>query len=433
MIDSDHYSTSLLKNLRIAESQPLDKRAQWLLESLVGVALSDGLLGEVDFSGAAQADPRAPGVTTLTRALGIGLLYELIYHKRYPAQKISEPQKKAIRIDRRMAIFAGSIHFIPIAATVIICYLAWAGYYIGGELSGIGNEDSEKFIGLQFAAKLHELTINASLTAVIFSFVRHQLAVAGGLPFGALFTGLQFQEISFLWSMDFWGAARARFLKLQVRLAIILLVVICAFLSVSAGSSSATLMRPTLDDWPAGGTDFWIAIHQDDFMSLNVTSSQKFDSCLIDSGDLSCPYGDWQTIAQTYLSYYTDQTKLGYFPLGVYIKGAKAIRFLQAQPRAGTFGDLERMSVATVPSSSVGDALVELSQLYAVAATIVRGDGKWRFWSHNLIQQSIAAHQPIVHGRCLQINASNYGSYTSVQYQSGNGSAPFYSLPDLKY
>lgn len=332
-----------------------------------------------------------------------------------------------------MAIFAGSIHFIPIAATVIICYLALAGYYIGSELTGISNEDSERFIGLQFAAKLHELTINASLTAVIFSFVRHQLAVAGGLPFGALFTGLQFQEISFLWSMELWGAARARFLKLQVRLAIILLVVICAFLSVSAGSSSATLMRPTLDDWPAGGTDFWIAIHQDDFMSLNVTSSQTSDSCLIDSGDLSCPYGDWQTIAQTYLSYYTDQLKLGYFPLGVYIKGAKAIRYLQAQPRAGTFGDLERMSVATVPSSSVGDALIELSQLYAVAANIVRGDGKWRFWSHNLLQQSIATHQPIVHGRCLQINASSYGSYTSVHYQNGDSSAPFYSLPDLKY
>ena len=66
MIDFDHYSASLLKNLRIAESQPHDKRAQWLLESLVGVVLSDGLLGEVDFSGAAQADPRAPGVTTLT-------------------------------------------------------------------------------------------------------------------------------------------------------------------------------------------------------------------------------------------------------------------------------------------------------------------------------------------------------------------------------
>jgi hypothetical protein len=332
-----------------------------------------------------------------------------------------------------MAIFAGSIHFIPIAATTVICYLALAGYYVGSELTGPGNQDDAKFIGLLFAAKLHELTINASLTAVISSFVRYRLAVAGGLPFGALFTGLQFQQISFLWSMELWGAARARFLRLQVRLGIVLLVVTCAFISVSAGSSSATLMRPTLDDWPAGGTDFWIAMRRDEFMSLNVTSSQTPDSCLIDTGDFGCPYGDWQTIAQTYLSYYADQSKLGGWPLGVYIKGAHAIRYLQAQRRAGTFGDLERMSVATVPSSSVGDALVELSQLYTQAAVIMRGNGKWRFWSRNARVQSVEAYQPIVHGRCLQMNASDYASFTSTHYRSGNGNAPFYSLPDLKY
>ena len=361
------------------------------------------------------------------------LFYEILYHKRHPGKRIPEPKKIAIRKDRRMAMLAGSIHFIPVAATIIICYLNLAGYYIGSELTGISNQDNQKFIGLQFAAKLHELMINASLTAVIFSFIRYQLAIAGGLPFGALFTGLQFQEINFLWSMELWGAARARFLKVQLRLAIVLLVVVCAFLSVSAGSSSATLMRPRLDDWPAGGTDFWIAIKQDDFLETNVTSSQMPDSCLVDNGDSSCPYAGWQTIAQTYLSYYLGQTTNGYFPLGVYIQGAKAVRYMQSQPRAGTYGDLERLNVATVPSSSVADALVELAHLYTSAAYNLRGNGNWRFWSHNEVQQSVDAHQPIVHARCMQFDASNYGTYTSAQYRAGNSSAPFYSLPDLKY
>ena len=369
----------------------------------------------------------------LCRAFGLGLFYQLMYQKRHPSKKISEPKKIAIREDRWMAIFAGSIHFIPIAATAIICGLNLSGYYIGGELAGIKNEDDAKFIGLQFAAKLHELTINASLTAIIFSFVRHQLAVAGGLPFGALFTGLQFQEISFLWSMELWGAARAHFMRLRIRLAIILLVVVCAFLSVSVGSASATLMRPRLDYWPAGGTDFWVQIPQAEFLSTNVTSSQVPDSCLLDNGDPSCPYADWQTIAQSYLSYYLGQTTNGYFPLGFYIQGAKAVRYLTAQPRANSVGALGRLSVATVPSSSVGDALIELAYLYRSAAYMLRSDGKWRFWSWQELQQSVAAYQPIVHARCLQFNASTYGSYTSTQYHSDNGTIPFYSLADLKY
>ena len=353
-----------------------------------------------------------------------------MYQKFHPGKNFPEPKKIAIREDRWMAIFAGSIHFIPIAATAIICGLNLAGYYIGGELEGINHENDEKFIGLQFAAKLHELTINASLTAIIFSFVRYQLAVAGGLPFGALFTGLQFQEISFLWSMELWGAARAHYMRLRIRLAVVLLVVVCAFLSVSVGSASATLMRPRLDDWPAGGTDFWVEIPQAEFLSTNVTSSQVPDSCLVDNGDPSCPYADWQTIAQSYLSYYLGQNTAGYFPLGFYIQGAKAVRYLTAQPRSEYPG---RLCVATVPSSSVGDALVELAYLYRSAAFLLRSEGKWRFWSWQEQQQSVAAYQPIVHARCLQINASTYGSYTSTQYHNDNGTIPFYSLADLKY
>ena len=368
----------------------------------------------------------------LCRAFGVGLFYPLIYQKLHPDKKFSEPKKIAIREDRRMAIFAGSIHFIPVAATAIICGLNLSGYYIGGELAGIHNEDDEKFIGLQFGAKLHELTINASLTAIMFSFVRYQLALSGGLPFGALFTGLQFQEISFLWSMELWGAIRAHYMRRRIRLAVILLVVVCAFLSVSVGSASATLMRPRLDTWPAGGTDFWVGIPQAEFLSTNVTSSQVPDSCLIDNGDPSCPYADWQTIAQSYLSYYLGQSKAGYFPLGLYIQGAKAVRYLTAQPRVDSPG-AERLCVATVPSSSVGDALIELAYLYRVAAQLVRGEGKWRFWSRQSEQQTVAAYQPIVHARCLQVNASSYGTSTSSQYHIDNGTIPFYSLADLEY
>ena len=65
------------------------------------------------------------------------------------------------------------------------------------------DQDDAKFIGLQFAAKLHELTISASLTAVIFSYIRHELVTDNGLPFGVIMAGFQFKEISYLWSIEF--------------------------------------------------------------------------------------------------------------------------------------------------------------------------------------------------------------------------------------
>ena len=97
-----------------------------------------------------------------------------------------------------MACLFGSIHFVPIAAVLVLVILNWRGYYIGGELAGAVGQNDAKFIGLQFAAKLHELTISASLTAVLFCYIRHELMTEDGLPFGAIMAGFQFKEITYL-------------------------------------------------------------------------------------------------------------------------------------------------------------------------------------------------------------------------------------------
>lgn len=151
-----------------------------------------------------------------------------------------------------MTLLFISVHFVPIAAAFVLVVLNWRGYYIGGELEGAVGLDDAKFIGLQFAAKLHELTITASLTAVIFSYIRHELVTDSGLPFGAIMAGFQFKEISYLWSMEFWGVIRANWRRWQDKTGLIFLIIIGTALSLSAGPSSATLMRPRLDWWPAG-------------------------------------------------------------------------------------------------------------------------------------------------------------------------------------
>ena len=294
---------------------------------------------------------------------------------------------------------------------MVLVILNWRGYYIGGELAGAVGQDDAKFIGLQFAAKLHELTINASLTTVILSYIRHELLKDSGLPFGATVAGLQFKEISYLWSMEFWGTVLASWKKRWDKMVLILFIFTCAALAVSAGPASATLMRPRNDSWPAGGTDFWLALPPDQLYSTNASATQVAASCMIDTGDLGCPSGGWQTIAENYLGFYQSRRRVGYIPDYVLVPGEKAVRALRAFSRSDTFQFTGSLTLATVGSSSVADALVETGRLWAWAAFDWRYNGTdERFWSRTDATYTVKAQQPLVHARCVSYNASSYAS-----------------------
>ena len=310
-----------------------------------------------------------------------------------------------------MACLAGSIHIIPIVAAMVLVILNWRGYYIGGELAGAVGQDDAKFIALQFAAKLHELTISASLTTVILSYIRHELIEDTGLPFGAIVAGLQFKDISYLWSMEFWGAVRASWKNTRDKIVLILLIVTCAGLAVSAGPASATLMRPRSDSWPAGGTDFWIALPPDSLYSTNASAAQVAASCMDDTGDPGCPSGGWQTIAEDYLLFFQFRRRAGYIPDYVLVPGQKAVRTLRAFSRAVGFQFTGSQTQATVGSCSVADALVETGRLWAFAAFWWRDQGGHeRFWSRSDVTYSVGAQQPVVHARCVAYNASSYAA-----------------------
>lgn len=335
--------------------------------------------------------------------------------------------------DHRNAAKAGRVHLIPIIATIILLVFNLNGYYIGSELAGPSGLDDQKFFLLQFAAKLHELAILASLTNILFSMIRHDLATAGGLPFGALFAGFQFKDISFLWSLEFWGVARAKMMRGHRRWTIVTLVIVCTFLSLSAGPSSATLMRPRLDLWPAGGSHFWLNMRDHELWSTNVTSSQVPPSCATDDGDPDCPYGDWQTIAQDYLSYWRFvQLSDDPLPYALNMPGNKSVRTIMATTRSPLLWVQLPMTVATVPSLALAYGLAELDRLWIFAAGDLRGQSTWRFWSRQDVIFSLTAKQPVVHARCLSANASAYDDDMFKKYNINNQSVPFYDLHDME-
>lgn len=300
---------------------------------------------------------------------------------------------------------------------MLISTLNLRGHYIGGELSGWNGQDDEKMAGLQFAAKLHELTINASLAAMVFSYIRHELALGGGLPFGALFASFSFRDISFIWSPEFLGAACAKYPNRRKRWVVILGVLLTAHIAVSVGPSSATIIRPRLDDWPAGGTAFWVNATHDELWPGYVRGSQVSPTCQFDLGDDSCPHSGWEVFGHEYLTIWKNLKPNGVISEATQIPGQNTLRTLYTRARSSTSPDQQLLynrgfTCATTQTTVIADAIAEIGRLWAVAAANV--PGPWRFKYRNYSIYHVDAYQPFVHSRCVRMNASDYWDESSM-------------------
>lgn len=189
---------------------------------------------------------------TLLRALGLYLIASGLRDvKRLAVGKgFDEQTKIAIRKSRRVALLRALIHLFPFAVALSEITVNWNTYYLG---SAPLNQAI-----YQFGAKLHEITAQASIAAIVFSYVRYEMSLGQGLPFGALFSGLQVSQLSYLYSMEFWGSIYSKHLPLSRRIGMALVITCSFILAAAVGPSSAILLIPRLDYWPAGSTDIWL-------------------------------------------------------------------------------------------------------------------------------------------------------------------------------
>ena len=193
-------------------------------------------------------------VETLLRTLGLYLIASGLRDvKRLAVGKgFDEQTKVAIRKSRKVALLRALIHLIPFAVALWEITINWNTYYLG---SAPLNQAV-----YQFGAKFHEITAQASIAAVVFSYVRHEMSLGQGLPFGALFSGLQVSQLSYLWSMEFWGSICSKHLPIRRRIGMAVVITLAFVLAAAVGPSSAILLIPRLDYWPAGSTDIWLNI-----------------------------------------------------------------------------------------------------------------------------------------------------------------------------
>lgn len=128
------------------------------------------------------------GTKLLLRVLGLNLIVSCLQNlKRLTVGKgFDEQIKIAIRQSRKVALLRALIHLIPFCVATWEIALNFNTYYVG---TAPLNQAY-----YQFGAKVHETTAQASLAAIVFTYVRYELSLGQGLPFGALFSGLQVSQ-----------------------------------------------------------------------------------------------------------------------------------------------------------------------------------------------------------------------------------------------
>ena len=187
--------------------------------------------------------------SSILRALGLGVIPDLSPHQ-FRSKHLGEPLKIAVRRHRVVALARSLIHLVPVGVSLWLVVLNWNTYYVGSF--------TYDQIIYQVGAKILEIMIQASLAATLLAYVRHEVVRGEGLPFGALFSGLQINQISYLWSMEFWGSMRSRTWSTWRKIAMSILIFITFILAAAAGPSGAVLLIPRRDYWPAGATNIWI-------------------------------------------------------------------------------------------------------------------------------------------------------------------------------
>ena len=339
-------------------------------------------------------------ITVLFRALGLHVFISAFRYLRHLAigKGYDEPTKIAIRKSRTTALVRALIHVVPISVAIWEIIINWNTYYLGTKVRNQAY--------YQFGAKVHEIAAQASLAAIVFSYVRYEISLGQGLPFGALFSGLQISQASYLWSMEFWGLVRSKSLPIRRRISMALVVAVAITLAATVGPSSAILLIPRLEYWPAGATDIWLNATSQDLwpdrladplntlLSPQALNVRRTNGTLVSTGcrvsdplvlESNCPSSGWQGI-QTYLTLTNSLLPLRYqlqystspsVPF-VQVTGACSLRQLlinaQSSLEDGPGYDTP-LAVASTQQAAVADALSTTGILWNTALQNVTTKG----------------------------------------------------------
>lgn len=178
-----------------------------------------------------KASPRSGRyLEPILRLLRLQILPELIK----PTNE-TESKKTALHSSHRTAILFGLLHLLPVTVCILLVTLNFKTFFIG-------TVSTEGLTAFQFASKLLEVLIQASITAIVLAAVRNQVLGKSPLPFGGLIAPFRTTDLSLLWSLELWGFFTSP--DVSYRIVLCLLFPFAVVLATTIGPSSAVLMIP---------------------------------------------------------------------------------------------------------------------------------------------------------------------------------------------
>ena len=202
------------------------------------------------------------------------------------AKNFLEPEKIAIRQSRTTALLRALIHVVPMGVAIYEIVLNLKGHYVGATF------DKQNY--LQFAAKAHEIATQASVATILLSYIRYQISAGKGMPFGAILSGLQFLQVSYLWSVELWSSILSKEFQWRRKTCFAALVLVCIIVAATAGPSSASLLIPRQGLWSKPSTYLLVNASAQDLWPDRLDGKKIEKDCAVirsdslDSG-LDCP------------------------------------------------------------------------------------------------------------------------------------------------
>src|SRR2546423_670122 len=237
----------------------------------------------------------------------------------YEPSKGRERPKAAIRSGLRANLLTLLPHLIAAVATFGVISLSFRGIYwmdlvpperlIAPLLTQSGALNA-----LQFAPKIHELLILASLTTIVMFVMRVHLLGPAGLPFGLVASGFQIFSGEWLRRKSFWaswkaGQSSGTHFSRYPYVPFLILLIISSLLATLTGPSSAIAIVPTLNWFPLPqpfnttvlpffvynrSTELWPAT----VTAANLNSADSGNNCTfaLNTHDEACPSGGFRDL-----------------------------------------------------------------------------------------------------------------------------------------
>lgn len=215
---------------------------------------------------------------------------------------LKEAPKIVVSVSTVNLVKRCAVHLAPILTTVLILVINYHGIYIGQDFTGPIKSETINLLLLQIAAKAHEILIGWSLGLIVFHAVRYELLFGSGLPLGLIGSGLSFSSLEFYFRPEFCAAVKYWFNyeKTLRKVAFVVLLVISGLTATLAGPASATLLVPKTQEWPSGGTRYFLNGSSEDFWPANLAGrlDELEQMCNINNSATvaTCPAGGFSSL-----------------------------------------------------------------------------------------------------------------------------------------